>query len=111
MMISRTIIRKMIIREVKKALSDPKMLAESSLISNLTSDGAPEVVAAKIKKLEDLDKIVTATLSDEKSKKNLKDTIEKLDDKKKAAVIKILGLLRADLPSSTFNNLKKAAGL
>ena len=46
-----------------------------------------------------------------KVKKIFKDIIEKLDDKKKAAVIKILGLLRPDLPSSTFNNLKKATGL
>ena len=111
MIISRAIVRKMILREVKNALNDPDVLLESGLIDRLTSDTDATAIVAKIKKVPGIDTIILLALSSEENKRNFASAITKLDKVKTQLILDVMGKLRGVLSPSTFEKLKNASGL
>jgi len=110
MNISRIILRKMVIREVKNILTNPQRLYESDFISKLTSGKNVDSVMKTIQSLgPDLDSIVLDSIRANKNK--IRPAVEKLDEEKRRLLIKVVGQLRGALRPSTFQSLAREMGI
>jgi hypothetical protein len=110
MNISRIILRKMIVREVKNILTNPQTLYESDFVSKLTSGENIDSIMATIQKLgNDLDDIVIDSIKD--NEETIKVAVSNLDEKKRDLLVDVLGILRGSLRSSTFTRLVTTMGL
>ena len=110
MKISRIILRKMIIREVRNILTNPERLYESDFISKLTSGKNVDSVMKTVQSLgSDLDSIVLDSIRANKNK--IAPAVERLDDEKMSLLINVVGQLRGALRPSTFQKLVKEMGI
>ena len=103
MIMSRKLLRSLILREAKASLGNLGALLESDLISKMISGKDAKEIASKISDIKNLDSLVLQALKNEKS---FKDAISSLDEEKSKLLVGVLGQLRGSLTSSTFNRLK-----
>lgn len=109
MKVSRILLRKMIVREVRSVLTNPKKLYESDFVSKLTSGEDVDSVMKTISDLNGLDDIVIDAIKG--NEKAMRDAVKNLDNEKKELLYKVIGKLRGSLRASTFTKLTSAMGL
>jgi hypothetical protein len=101
MKITRSIMRKIILREMKKVARN-----EVSIIEKLTDGEDAQSIAAKLKAIEKLDDLVIDLIPEDAE--TLRPIISGLSKEKKQLFVDVTGMLRQALAPSTYTKVKTA---
>ena len=101
MKITRSIMRKIILREMKKVI-----INEVSIIEKLTDGKDANSIVAKLKAIKDLDTIVIDLIPEDTE--TLRSVISALSEEKKQLFADVTGQLRQALTPSTYKKVKVA---
>ena len=111
MLVSRKIIKRLVLREIRSIMGNKNLVFESDLLDNLVDGEDADSIVEKIKKIKNVENIILIALKDTSGQTAFRDAILKLDDEKKQLVLDVFGKLRGILTPSTFEKLKASSGL